>query len=902
MLAEIQFQLIPEHATRALCASLQRAGFPVVAIPNLENALLSGDPLAAAQIFETGIEFLDESIPTEGLREELQTAAELFAIILTQTTVTDDLLCQLADLLVSLGMRSFNFRAPDMAYNLFELSYSVSAFAEQPAFGVAEILMRLADPKRIDQIESAIWRFATERLRESLHQKSQWIEALDAVELALNVPVSHPQHQQHLYRELERVLSAALGSPVEDLAIIVPVQAPSNAIEPARRKKVLTAILSAFGSTNLDAMTPELLIHTASVFSQNMIDDLRLKLSPPPKRNSSLTWHDLTLEHNGLMSVVPLGQSLVVDPERSGSLLLELVHEITHAYSLLGPIGWARQALRVGVTHSERMFVDMTDESVVGIAMPNLPDDPRVPTLARNQLAMAYRAEILEATWTPWLEGVALYLELLCDPKEDPNEILLPFNAVRWLVDYSQDERISNESNESFARRFLEKVAASFEAFYSEVTNRFSRLRHVAYFRTDDEGMIYASGYLLVRMLVARWEQTLGRRIPPIRAAKLLLDSLRNGSFSALPPLDTPTDLFEERCRTKMAQWVNTLGALDRQSLENFLKPLNSDESGFHYSWIGERLIPIAPEDEEQESERRHREEIIPLLDAVFAAMMGESRHGYTKDALAQHRTSFCKLFEIYSNVASLLPVGKDHARVLVTDDGRVTVFPRTYAGILAPNGDLAIPRYSIFSYGLADSEKQVRDIRRACAYAKSARAFMTRIIDLGRDDGGFSYVYMGLGDNWRRISFGYMGPELDEEFGSLAQLICNRLELSVATDNEAATLGSLSFLEERLLRRDVSTQLVVQQLARFSRKECTSRAATELWALALNVSCDHMVTTIQNSRTKQHMNALAHYSFVTGNAQALPGDTIEFKAGTLGSLVAMPTAFSGIRPFGSNA
>ena len=46
------------------------------------------------------------------------------------------------------------------------------------------------------------------------------------------------------------------------------------------------------------------------------------------------------------LDAVPLRRSLLVDLDRTGDTVMELVHELTHAHTLLGPLGWARTACR----------------------------------------------------------------------------------------------------------------------------------------------------------------------------------------------------------------------------------------------------------------------------------------------------------------------------------------------------------------------------------------------------------------------------------------------------------------------------------------------------------------------------------------------------------------------------
>lgn len=96
-----------------------------------------------------------------------------------------------------------------------------------------------------------------------------------------------------------------------------------------------------------------------------------------------------------------------------------------------------------------------------------IPHDATEEQLAGLLLSIAYRTGVLESVWRPWLEGIAMYVELLCDPNEDPEEILPVFEAIRSLTD-SRVRKFHEESKEEFTERFAAENTALYENFHSE--------------------------------------------------------------------------------------------------------------------------------------------------------------------------------------------------------------------------------------------------------------------------------------------------------------------------------------------------------------------------------------------------------------------------------------------------
>lgn len=898
----IPFRDLIIQTIKAVCIALNRNGVDASSCTAIAHAVSSGETVVVGALCRSVRPcFEDNALAWEKLHAELPLAARVCATALRAAELTDLSLAELAQRLEALGEVTLLLNAPDMAYNVFEACFAIGAVAERHALSVAVRLKQLANPKNIEQLAASAWRYATERLRDSISKQGEWLAALDAVEVALTVLVTQPAHRVQLYEELVRVLRRAENTVLSGLIAIVGLQAPEHAIDEGRRKRFAMELLRIWNVpwANGDLPhPPQAINYLASVQAQSMIDDLRLKLSGEiPKIDASLSWHDLTLEHRGLVLAVPLGRALIADPERTGKLALELVHEITHAYCLLGPIGWAHRALHAGVSYLESLMADSSGASGPPVAR-NLLAVEQWP-IALKQLEGSLRSEVLLATWTPWLEGVAIYLELLCDPRDDPNEIHLPFAAVRSLVDYGVPDRVEGESDGDYFSRCGDHMASEFERFYSSVCRRKSRLRHIAYLRSDDLGCIYLTGYLLVRSIVARWERTLGDRIPPVRAAKLLLDATRNGSMPAIPRLDCQVGDFMDQCYESMEAWLSSIAALDRETLSAFFRPVGRTERGHRFEWTSG--IPRTLEGDGAVE----LDQFIGQHDALenHAAQMffKELQPLDSNDPLAAHYRAFRDLCKVKNILAGMLPVGRDYARLLLSEDERVTVCPRTYAGIVPEadddKGRLGLPRYSIGSFVL--DSWQVADLRRLCGEFDTARVLVTRVIDLagnGYLPEGHSYVYLGLESAWRRITHGYMGPELSDEMSAVGDLIEARVNATALFGDEATTVASLRFLSDRFEMIDAETELT--SICRdFDRTGHAKEVGRQACAKAFGLS-DQEVQRCFDSLVPPVLNRMAMHLHRTGWGEHSAADVGDSSLERAAIDLSSP---SGILPFGGS-
>ena len=686
----------------------------------------------------------------------------------------------------------------------------------------------------------------------------------------------------------------------------MPLQAPDGTVSLGLRDEVVKQLLAhRFGTAETPAPTPAT-IFFACMVAQNFVDDERLALTPLPAVRPSIAWHDLTLTHRSLLAAVPLGKALVADVDRTGNFVLTLVHEVGHAHVLLGELGAVVAGLRAAVHYLEFALMDLhaagqTADPLTAKPLQALSDRPDILEIARNQSALIWRSNQFAAAWSPWLEGVSLYLELLCDPAET-TEILAPFEAVRSLVDFSISPE-EGESVDAFGERLGRVVMEEFEVFTSAALRRHSRLRHLAALAAPVDARVYLPGYVAVRAMVSRWEATIGRQLKPSQAAKLLLGATRNGCGPAVPPLSGAVSDFARACRHGVQHFLQGLAEFSPQTLELVVEETPTYESGTLFAW--EDGVPVS-RDQVADPAATHEAKAAVIVDEVTAIALGVPLPGSSSielEAWQRHRAEIQGLCEMYVELSRLLPVGREAARMILSDrDQRVSLAPRTYAGLEASTGDLSFPRYSIRSFP-ATAEDLAR-IRQACRTAGTARATVTRVIDLqGHPDSpmaraNMSYVYAEMGKTWSQLTLGHGQRSIDGGHETFRALLSARLNPLPFFSGEMQTLASIEFLVERLRAANPNGAALAEAL--LPPPDVAEESAWIL-ALALNLPLGTVTRALNETLASDTARrAVSNHLWATGARQ--PSDAARAAAASaLGAHVFDTQAHSGITPFWRN-
>lgn len=804
------------------------------------------------------------------------------------------------------------------AYLLCEVAYALTLDEGAPAPEIVELQLELARPDS-DEWRAAAWRCAIEHCRDALARRSDWLSAIDAFEVAMTLPTANLQRQAELLGDLQAVLQAADASPLRVLKIALPVQAPKGYFDPRYVLKHALNLLSNRGEDTTrvdleDAEAQSALRELGATMAQIYIDDERVLLRPMSRFSPEISWTDHSLSHAQLIDAVPLQRSLIVDIDRSADTLLELVHEITHAFTLLGPLGWARTAYRTATQFIEMLLIDqqrawsttdVAELEAVGPLTSIAATNAVTVGLCDAQFAAQLRSKTLQAVWTPWLEGVALYAELLCDPAGDSSQMAAPLLAIRSLVDPILAP-LDGESGAATETRAWHEMHATFEAFCSQAIRRGSRFRHLGYLRTTTTPELYLLGYLLVRSVVSRWETTLGTRLAPAVATRLLLDATRNGTWDAIPAVDSELAGFEAECSDKLASFLTKLARLPADFLSAYCAPLETPKPR-RYAWVGDVPTLLDPNDPQTGADiplnamglaARAATTALALRSPTFVAFASEEDFAV---AAATQGPAIEELFDRLHAQSSLVAVGHCDARLIVLDEARARVAfcPRTFAGLLGSTDtqDLAVPRYSVRVIELPGGPPALRALRRVLGERRRARVVCTRVIDMtGLPQTPFeapntSYVYFGLGD-WRLVSADDTMRPIGPGFEQFENLLRLRVEAPALLQQEHRRLANSDWL---LARADAPIAALdsALRLSAFSIDEAALRSAQRLGALAWGASQEALsaAVTALIGDTGRH-SAVADY-LVGHGAKALDVATME-----LGQIAFDGGALSGIRPF----
>lgn len=358
------------------------------------------------------------------------------------------------------------------------------------------------------------------------------------------------------------------------------------------------------------------------------------------------SWTTGTFDHPRYRQAIPHGRALFREG-RLESILFEVVHETTHVACMLSGLGAATMAMRAAALELEGTLwahvphlrdvaghetgdtddpdsdtdhlVDPTDDDVEGepgdggtATEDDLQHRRRLrsslvaPLAEHTALALAQAEQalepvrgmrVLQRVWTPWLEGVAAFLELTSDPSEGDVSSLIG-DVLANLVDvYVGDLSGGVDALE----RELAQNRAQIEQLYADLlaTSARPRLRHYLGTRWGK----YGPGYLAVRSVVASWRQTLGRPISGTDAARVVLHLTRFGTHDAVPDLGLGVHRFLPAAQSAMVSWVRRAGRMSRADLEYVLAP-DGD-----WGWLDGRVLrlgDVEPDNVENTYERFH--------------------------------------------------------------------------------------------------------------------------------------------------------------------------------------------------------------------------------------------------------------------------------------------------------
>jgi hypothetical protein len=321
------------------------------------------------------------------------------------------------------------------------------------------------------------------------------------------------------------------------------------------------------------------------------IENARWRLEPvQPDAAIHASWISWSFDHPAHRRAVPHGRSIRID-ERYEDLLLELDHEITHIITMIGQLGMVSLALRAAAVELETVLWtfmgqdQQADAASIGIA-PLTTTSVVALAQAEQSLEIVRKLQILQATWTPWLEGVAVFGELAADPSE-----LEAATPVADVIVNLDDVEVVGGSPESIMSALLE-FRGEADRSYAEVQRQAGRHRLATYL--DSYRGKYLAGYLAVRSVVSAWRDATG--LTGAEAFGILLSMTRYGTADAIPRLDLPVAEFAVAARESMLAWLDRTAHASQADLTELLARW-SEDTGF--GWRDGRLFTGRQRDED---------------------------------------------------------------------------------------------------------------------------------------------------------------------------------------------------------------------------------------------------------------------------------------------------------------
>jgi hypothetical protein len=301
-----------------------------------------------------------------------------------------------------------------------------------------------------------------------------------------------------------------------------------------------------------------------------LLEDQRLRLMPADMAATAVAdLNKWSIDHHAFRRAIPFSKSLQREADRS-DILLTLSHEVIHMQSALGWLGANLAALRIAATECELLLLSVSGEvpgedGTAGgptLELATLRDwDLTTLALVEQQLELVRKAQLLRATWLPWLEGIAIFGELSADPVLD-DEISTGFSNVIMSLNDRTPGQIADKEGISFEDGWWALRRAS-EKFYSEALEDSGRARLRTYL--DRGPGRYLAGYLAVRAELTGLRRV--QRLNGVTAYNVLLAMTTHGTRLAVPSLELSPQEFEVRAKVQMLGWLRQMSGLDASSI-----------------------------------------------------------------------------------------------------------------------------------------------------------------------------------------------------------------------------------------------------------------------------------------------------------------------------------------------
>ncbi|OBI14918.1 hypothetical protein A5712_29785 [Mycobacterium sp. E2327] len=211
--------------------------------------------------------------------------------------------------------------------------------------------------------------------------------------------------------------------------------------------------------------------------------------------------------------------------------------------------------------------------------------DVRALARAEQGLDVARKRQILQATWSPWFEGIATFGELAVDPSADDAEADIGLVLLQTV-----DESFETSDAATFVEWFDDRRRIA-ETMYARAQLKEGPPRLRAYL--DAYHGKYLAGYLTVRSVVSGWRRQVKRPLGGAEAYRLLMHRTRFDTRRAIPDLSLPTAHFKIEAEALLLSWIQDVAATNAEDIEAFLSA-----NGRQIFWRDNRLVADPSPDE----------------------------------------------------------------------------------------------------------------------------------------------------------------------------------------------------------------------------------------------------------------------------------------------------------------
>lgn len=470
------------------------------------------------------------------------------------------------------------------------------------------------------------------------------IEAFDAIERALRNLPSDEQQRQHATGLLLPWLNKDSYTRLRLLYYLgLP---PDKRPELPKTNIDLSLMLPLITDINSDIWLEALLGFTSTYL---LIENGRFALEPPLQdHTANADWATWSLRHRAYQRAVPDGSSLLREADLY-QLMMTLCHETTHVFSMWSYIGQAILALRAAALEVElRLWSFTTDneeidmDELIDYGVAPLEGNDFAPLFqAEHALEITRKIQILQESWQPWFEGIAVFTELAADPAFDADRHHPAFRVIFNLIDHTHPDSQAELTQEDWKKWELEQVQKT-EKLYSEA------IASEAYFKLrtylDRYHKHYLAGYLAVRSVVSAWRHTLKQPLDGVKAARLLLHITRWGTAETVPDLALPLQEFRAKTQERLQHWLTRIASVSSEDLEQCL----ADETPS--LWSNGRLVNLENLDEET-TPQFGEASIAKLAEQAYRSLSGNNADIYrVPNATLECRTLLKGVAEVLAN------------------------------------------------------------------------------------------------------------------------------------------------------------------------------------------------------------------------------------------------------------